>query len=1129
MNCREREVREEVRKMTKSNKKVLKYLVGIGAVSCFGLFLFNYFDKEDVLRAHPTQEITIDKENIPDISMEIPKDATNLIEPALDETLYKDYVQGGDISRTSTKNLFSTYSSRSNFQASRLQSANSILALPNGNFITLVYDADSSIGYGRQALYYVKNTGEILATYDVITNSSNSRFEDFTNLGVTESNDKYYFSLIARNGGNAELLNMELNPKLEKNQFNIVNKIPSTIPNMGAIFTTIPSVDDTNKVALNTDQRIDGKTMQSSEFVTYKPFISNDMTNNKLENVNKEVTVFNPASENLKNLNAQSGYTGSANGSVTINAVYQIDSNNYLVFERAYLYNLQIKDYVEVNSISLYDSNFTFKKNLYISDIATGSSGNVERFTYFEDLTKDGQAYVYIYSPINASKLVKIDTTNTGEMQVVKSYPKTTSLLITKSGGSIRYVGNTNGDLEELVKFGVTFPSIISGDMNEDFSIKNVSSLEIPAGTYNIVKFIPLVTSDGSEQYGVYGMTTAGMNEFDQNLPLNGVETTRSKIFFGSYFREADYAPLLKKMPSMIFDLTAYNLDKSTKDEKLLEGIAAYDTVDSNTDLLGQTWIQDRVNRNVNTYDSETRKYTQPIDWSSLGFEDNGEVGPNRVTYFATDSNLSKTSTSRIVNKVDHKTEYDEDTAKAALRAENFTIKLTDLQALQKSGGLTQELLTGEKTSTYGNVLAWDLDKGDTYNTEVKVDPDQLAAINAAKAFGKFPLKYTLTKNNKTITKNTYVYVMGANSQQVGENGTTIFNTDPIELPWDITSTLTTADLGTKVMTDGKVVAYDFETGEDITKTTVNGVATVSPIETDLTALKALKPKNTTDKPKQTVHYAIKRGTTEESATTTVGTEVTVYYRFATVTIKFKDEDGNTLYDKNNQALTYKKDDKEITIAQITLTNQIVGKTINFTTLDDITEPKTAAGNGTGYDFVDYFKADNTTKVTTPTAVPVQWKEASATTDPNEYTLKYKGLLRFLSIPETMTFDSKVIRAFDQESSASKDNSPLTVGDNRKTTGKGEVKGKWKVNVTLVDDFKLQEEGSTEKLLNILYYGNTLITKTEGTTIKTNSTATTKTDIPLNNTSSFKLKIPAGQAKKGTYQATIKWDLLNAP
>ncbi|WP_429948521.1 hypothetical protein [Enterococcus sp. AZ101] len=1134
--------------MKKLNKKRVKLLIGLGVISCLGLFLFRYYSQEEVIKANPDKEITIDTGLTPDIAMTIPKDAIDIIEPKIDKTQYKDYVQGSDVSRVSEPNTFSLYSSRSNYAGGILSSSNNIIPVPSGGFIVSIYDAQTVPAYGRRVLYYLDNEGKVLGYYDVIQNGT--RFEDLTNLSTYEKDGRFYFSVIAYLGGESNLLDMSVDISGDASiapdkKFKIETQTATGVSIAGSLFEEF-NINGQNfpNVTFTKINIVDDNVLKESNLVNVPtPLISYNADTNTFTKITKDIQIYNPAQTKEGNLAGYPGFeTPQVSGnSVAIDMLKKIDDDNYLITTRAYRYkaNTTTNEALVVKAVCLYDKDLQFKEKLYVSSVGNSSKGTEETLNYFPNINDSGNFYFYAFSPVEKGNLLEINVKNETKIISKLEYPEGTSLLVKKSTDSenYSYILNTKGDLPALSEYGINRPSIVSGDMDKDFTIKNVSVFDVPSGSYTLNKIISLEDAGSDSKFAIFGTVKPDSfselsKVFTQQLPIDSfVNTQQTYTYFGTFNRIVDYAPIVKKMPNMIYDITQKNSDQDSKNERLLKDVVVYDTNDTNSLFYGQEWLNDRFQKNPKSFDMNTDKYTQAIDWEKLGFEDNDKVGPNRVTYFATDSNQSKTSTSRWVNKVDSKTVYDETTTKAALRAENFTIKLSDLTELQKTGGLTQVLLTGQDTtSKYGNVLAWDSDAGTNYNTDVKVDPIQLAAINATKKFGKFPLTYTLTKNGKPITRDTYVYVMGNNSEQIGKNGTTIFNTEPISLPWDITSTLKKEDLSKQVMGDGKVVAYDFETGEDITE------KAVTPVETDIVDLQTVEPIDKSnppaaDKPNpiKKVHYEIKRDTADESKTTTVGTPVTVYYRFVTVTINSNDEDGNALYDKDDNPLTYKKEDKTLAIAPIVLDDQIVGKTINFTTLESITESKTAATNGTGYEFVDYFKADNKTKVTTPSAVPIQWKDADAEIDPNVYILQYKGLLRFITIPATMKFDSKNIRAFDQESSASKDNSALIVGDNRKTTGEGEVKGNWKVTVNVASDFTLQEEGSTATLPGILYYGNTMIKKTEGTTIKTNSTATTKIDIPLNNTSSFKLKIPAGKAQKGTYQATVNWGLTNAP
>ena len=78
--------------------------------------------------------------------------------------------------------------------------------------------------------------------------------------------------------------------------------------------------------------------------------------------------------------------------------------------------------------------------------------------------------------------------------------------------------------------------------------------------------------------------------------------------------------------------------------------IQVYDNFDFNHGLVkyNQDWLNRRINRSPNNVEA-------PIDWLSLGF-DQTKAGPQRVTYFVTDSQKQATTTSRWVDKLTDQT-----------------------------------------------------------------------------------------------------------------------------------------------------------------------------------------------------------------------------------------------------------------------------------------------------------------------------------------------------------------------------------------------------------------------------------------------------------------------------------------
>ncbi|PZL77518.1 hypothetical protein CI088_01575 [Enterococcus plantarum] len=1021
------------------------------------------------ISANSTTEITIDKGYTPDISMTVPKDATGLIEPELDRKIYEDYVQGESISRKSTSQNMSIYSSRSNFSGVTLGSSNNIIPVPSGGFIAVIYDSQTVPIYGRRVLYYLNNIGEVIGYYDIRQNGT--RFEDITTLNSYEKDGRFYFSVMGVGAEGASLYNMSLDisgnnsvPDSQKfKQEGDIIVLGQGINSADSTFTKMVIDDVELNVTFSKVNSVSDAVLDNSEFVSYAPFYNYDIDTKTFSKIPKTIQLYNPAQKKEGNLSSYPGFASKGPGnSVALDRIEQLENGNYLVTTRAYKYktNTTTNEYVEVKGISLYDKDLNFKKNLYISSVGNSISGTIETINYFPKMDDSNHSYFYGYSSIKEGNLFKVNTTGEGTLEKKLNYPAGTGLLISSQGdvGKYSYILSTKGDLEDLNIFGVTSQSIVSGDMNEDFSIKNVSVMEFPEGDYTLNKIISL-EDDSDTVYAVFGTIKSSSNEllgkFNQHLPINSfISTNNFYNYFGTFKREDDYAPIIKKSSHRMVDLDQV-VDETSRDEQLLKDILVYDTVDSNKLFYGQKWLENRIQKNINSFDPITNDYTQAIDWKTLGFEDNGKVGPNRVTYFVTDSNISSTTTSSIVNKINKKTVYDETTAKAALYAENFTIKLKDV------GKLTVDQLVGkDTTSSYGNVLAWDLNTGDNYNANVTVDATQLATINATTKFGKFQLDYTLTKDGKPVlqtdgqplTKSTWVYVMGDNSQQVGEKGTTIFNSDAIKLPWDITSTMTEGALGTKVMTDGNVVAYDFETGEDITS------KIVTPVTADLTDLKATEPtdkKNppTTDNPTQVIHYLIKRDTEEESATTTVGTTVTVYYRFESLIVSFVDVAFGQLYDVEKN---------ELAPTSVTIADQIVGKpSVAITTNTDVANKITAI-KAKGYEQEKVFKADKKTEITTATT-PITYNNG----DGNQVYIRFNGLLTLVSVPETIDFN---LQAVNPKKTVRVDN-PSVTGDLVVSDTRAGTDNKWALKVKLSEPIQsTNKTGSKVTLPNALRY-----------------------------------------------------------
>lgn len=722
----------------------------------------------------------------------------------------------------------------------------------------------------------------------------------------------------------------------------------------------------------------------------------------------------------------------------------------------------------------------SFKDGSYLGQIFIGDSGGKALFEYlvhwdssgniiemtdpnnsgivstsFIDYNLESDTLNFSYSE-NGGSYTHYSSITGGNFSTIKNlidYSKsnTFSVKTANINSEIKYSFSGNINLRSDPNVAGYSSGFVFGFMDSNFKIVSASTISKDLTYFNGDTY----TVDSN----VY---IAGSFQGDKNFltipPIGGWKNGIGiRSFFGKLGLYTDYSPAINAGKYSIVNKD--DLTEKNTDELLINGldnkypVGVYDTVDGYDDNSIEN-LKKRINRNP-------KNIELPIDWSVLGVNTD-KVGPNKGTYFVSDTQLLTTTTTRTVNIIDSHTKYDETVAKSALHAQNFAIKLDDLKGMQESGGLTVAALTeAATTDSYGHVLAWNLNTGDI-NAQVQVDAKELANINGAKGFGQYPLTYTLkdeqgnlllTKDGTPLKRETFVYVLDKNSQVVGEKGTTIFNSDAIKLPWDITSTMTEGALGTKVMTDGNVVAYDFETGEDITS------KIVTPVTADLTDLiKATEPtdkKNppTTDNPTQVIHYLIKRDTEEESATTTVGTTVTVYYRFESLIVSFVDVAFGQLYDVEKN---------ELAPTSVTIADQIVGKpSVAITTNTDVAEKITAI-KAKGYEQEKVFKADKKTEITTATT-PITYNNG----DGNQVYIRFNGLLTLVSVPETIDFN---LQAVNPKKTVRVDN-PSVTGDLVVSDTRAGTDNKWALKVKLSEPIQsTNKTGSKVTLPNALRY-----------------------------------------------------------
>lgn len=190
-----------------------------------------------------------------------------------------------------------------------------------------------------------------------------------------------------------------------------------------------------------------------------------------------------------------------------------------------------------------------------------------------------------------------------------------------------------------------------------------------------------------------------------------------------------DYSPAIKVDRDLLIDVEDIDWKDNKKLENMLikgnkagddstseKAVKVYDNHDFNYSLdpKDQAWLDARINRNP-------KDTSLPIDWKALGL-DLSNTGPQRLTYFVTDSQMQTSSTSRWLNKVDDKTVYEEN--EYALRAENFDISVADVAVLDS-----------DSAKKKANTVVWELFGGhqiveDSKKTgKAEVDKIELQAI----------------------------------------------------------------------------------------------------------------------------------------------------------------------------------------------------------------------------------------------------------------------------------------------------------------------------------------------------------------------------------------------------------------
>ncbi|WP_430602298.1 hypothetical protein IGJ02_002624 [Enterococcus sp. DIV0724b] len=748
--------------------------------------------------------------------------------------------------------------------------------------------------------------------------------------------------------------------------------------------------------------------------------------------------------------------------------------------------------------------------------------GKNTHFQIIAELSSDKEVY-YQYTLANEFyKIVKYSiATNT--FTVIRSFEAGTSLKFFKKGNEISFIGYVpilpNNNIKEAT---------IAGVMDVELNILSVSNIpsNVPLDFLDIVGLY-------NEKFLTIGNTIKKGNFIDE-----WVGQDSNAVFLGVLRTIPDYSPIIESPSSISLNLDIFKNEESSIKESILlskdggkQAIRVYDEHDINKSLnpISEQEFQKRLNRNP-------KDITLPIDWKSLGFDEDN-TGPQRVTYFVTDSQKQATATSRIINAKTGKTKEKDN---YFLDANNFSLPLTDVSTLTEKA-----VKIKAKTKAWnGNLEDEFLDEDATKETPFlssKVTfpmPDQLKAIQETKKVGVYPLDIEYKGADAIkVSNRIWVFVTDKNTVVDKENNIVMYANDyyrPVHEAknenavkmWGYTPK-TPAEGETPAVpevpgADIKVYNYKAteQTGDTLPMLADKDKTTYLSVNEELlTAIRETPsplPNGETSRnyPAQ-ISYTANNKTTTASITVTLGQELT------DVTIRFVDEDGTSIN------------------ANVILKDRQINSTIDLLKEQAITDVNKVLVDSKNYE---------------QKIIPETYK---VQVENNEVTYIFKGLLRLVDVSEELTFQQGYTSPNDQVLEYESSNDfVVNVGDYRNYTAltgeekRAKQRGNFSISVALSSPFRLVgSDGQpmtkvlSEALLNYTPKNvvEPLTITPEGVTIHSSTQSTEdpkKTDFSLkldekNKTGrtgkGWSLFVPSKKVQKGTYQAELTWSLTTGP
>ncbi len=713
-------------------------------------------------------------------------------------------------------------------------------------------------------------------------------------------------------------------------------------------------------------------------------------------------------------------------------------------------------------------------------------------------------------------KLQKIDVASRS-LQTVQEFPAGTTIRFSRnSDGTYQFYGYIKNFTGIFSGYGSTASAVV-GIMDSNFTIKTLNSIATTS-TIDIKKMLHL----SDDNYFISGSTT-GQDFYNQ---LNGVwqqkqtpHNDTKNLLYGTLKSRLDYAPAINKsVESIAVDLDDPTLTSDVKDSNQLTAldrwlitgekngtyssptsIKVHDQFDLNYSLSGhnQTWLNQRINRNKEDPDLA-------IDWQALGF-DRTNAGPQRVTYFISDSQKQVTSTSRWINAEDKQTVTD---TKGYLRAENFSISYQDIanhtiatQNDLKKLAQTQAWLS-EPTSMTAPYIENSKAATPTYSSHVSFNETQLATLQAAKSSEQaypYPLDITYedSANSVKVSRRIWVFVTTKNTKVDTENDIVIYANDYTRIFHHAPS-----ETAQKAYTSSDINVYDYATlyTESDQLPPLADKSTTTGLTADITSIINVTQPGTIAHPLFTYKN------------TSTSVAVTFKEAEAAITIKFVDEDNADIHPAIS--LT----DKVNTKKDITAAAE-VRTTIDTLLKDQLYEVKTR---------------------------PPNEKAVLIPENGTEVTYIFEGFIGLKKVTDLLSFQTGSTSSNKQELSyESTEDFVLKITDNRaqNNAADGQKRGQFTIQARLSKEFTKANQPSKNLTGAKLIY-NDGKTDTEifsgGNQIYSSSTSNVSRDyiLKLDKNSGdkilekkegFRLIVPAGVAEKGKYLAEITWDLVQGP